>query len=211
MQLPPLLKSIACAGLLLACSGVSAAAVVYHWETLDAKGSSSRLEGRLEIDPVAYRSGSLRYTYASLPTPCGGSTPGCPDPTSPVLRWSFGLFEAMGPWINHDYRLGDGFPDGETARFELTLGPTLDGWMDSSGTLAPLQTRGVAGIWRLDSLCSEMNAQRGQPICGSWLDVPEGVTGRWVLDRNTLPVHEPAPLALALAAGLAAAVVRRRR
>lgn len=174
--------------------------VVYNWQTVDAKGATSDLYGKLVVTDDAWRAGSLDYYFS----------PGDPwnfDPTSPVLQFSMG--SSSRPEFNHFYRIG-GFPDAQSSYVRVTFGDELDGEMGSAGSFAYVDSSSSAGIWTLTRLFSYPYGGINGSNAGCWVDICEGFTGRWVLDQTTVPVSIPGTLALT-ALGLSLLAMRPRR
>jgi hypothetical protein len=186
------MRAAVVAGLAFVAQEVCTAGVLYNWVGYDNPGGPSALTAFLEVSDEAWLSGSVAYSFY------GGSfwyTGVRGDPSSPILRMY--LRAPAAGWREYRPRAGTGFPDEETLTWNLTFsGDDLIGSMSDSSDVVNFDTRSADGLWTFDRVCSYGNSVGGAPYCAGWGTLTAGSTGRWVLDRSTIPLPTPSTLAL---------------
>lgn len=186
--------------------GPAHSGVVYKWETIS--GLASTLSGRLEVTQTAYQAGSLQYFYD------GNRPPGTPweDLSAPVLMLAFGFYlgadirsDPIGGGFTNEYRTArTGAEDATDTLVEVSFGESLLGTISGGGNDASLEmSSDSTGLWTIRSFLVGQSDSIGLDGCS---DACEGVTGRWILDRSTVPT--PGTLSIAL---LALAVLGSQR
>jgi hypothetical protein len=204
-------------------AGIAAADVVYRWETIDAKVTTAPIVGQIVVSNEAWRTGMVDFVNV----PCLG--PGtCADPenagnpVSPVRSLTFYMEGYQGRGVNLDYVNsdgddGDGQASGVTASLGAALGPLGGiGTIFNAGSESYFDmTVDASGVWTVGRAMSqdwgedvevdgEIQICWNGRLCG-------GETGRWSLDRSTIPVPEPSTFALAVLALVGLRTQRRTR
>jgi hypothetical protein len=197
------------------------AGIVFNWVTASVSPTTFAAEGRLELADALWWSGALQIPAVDVPDlglyqgcngapyvyPDGSFGPGCTAITG-IEDFYFnvngrepyrGIFFASLK-MRADFSLSDTNELAGAIRAES---------VDANAVM--LRSTGNAGLWTVlfqsDDYGPGPNGCYHQPYC-------EGATGRWVLDTATIPVHEPATLALvgaALVGGCIAGSSARRR
>lgn len=197
-------------------AGTAAADVVYRWETIDAKVTTAPIVGQIVVSNEAWRAGVVYF----INNPClnagtceDPNNPGNPD--SPVRSLTF-YMEGTRNGVNLYYVNTDGDNgDDQKSGVGATLGAVLaSGGIFNAGSMDYFSMDAdAAGLWTVRAAYSEIGESIELPdgdtrpcwqgfLCG-------GETGRWELDRSTIPIPEPSTFVLA-AIGLAAVRLRRR-
>ncbi|HET8552495.1 MAG TPA: PEP-CTERM sorting domain-containing protein [Gammaproteobacteria bacterium] len=175
---------IAAAG---ALSVSASAGVIYHWQQLTTSPTISSSSGILEISDQAWLSGHIELTQTCAYF-LGGCSPSLAD--SPILTFEFGI-NGMTPV--HGTPAPDDFSK-LNADLDITSGGLLSGNLYGEDFTGRVDIGGTPGQWEVGTWVTDE---------GCWMDIEHpfcsGATGRWVLDRSTIPavpVPEPASLPL---------------
>ena len=196
----------------------ASAGIVYNWVTESFSDSVFAVEGRIEIANSFWPNGTLDVPGIQDPNSrifygCNGSTyvnaagfyPGCTALT--------GIEDF---YFNVNNRNSDGAVYFDSLKIQASL--SVNGASPLSGRIAAesalktnvrLEGAGNINLWTIAAFQSDLGNPgptgcRQPPYC-------TGATGRWVIDRTTIPVPEPTTLALVAAAFVGATVSRRRK
>lgn len=229
------MKRLAALLSLALCGTAAQADVVYNWQTLTGHPTVDAFSARIVVSDDAWERGFTRigreggstsasYCSSSVEL-CGAGLPAGEGPDADFV--SIGLSirsdgeNIPGAWSEINLRTGTGYMDRLIAAGGLSLGALLGGSLFFQDNMSELRMSSDGrNVWTLERFNTDNGPSGGGPNCYTGDPLPDqvdgscyGITGLFVLDRDTLPGEVPLPgtLALMAVAGLGLGAVRRRR